>query len=140
MEMSAQLAIAPIAKAWETFQKVSRVHHIANDQDYDNATRIADALLEEGAMDAGHPQHSLFMTISDLIYAYDQTHYPQQKVSGVAMLRFLMEQHGLTQSQLPEIGKQSVVSEILAGKRSLTVDHIRNLSARFSVSPAVFFE
>lgn len=80
------------------------------------------------------------MTISDLIYAYDKTHYPQQKVTGIVMLRFLMEQHGLTQSQLPEIGKRSVVSEILAGKRSLTVDHIRNLSARFSVSRAVFFE
>jgi HTH-type transcriptional regulator/antitoxin HigA len=48
------------------------VHHIANAEDYDNATRIADALLEEGAMDASHPQHSLFMTICDLIYAYDQ--------------------------------------------------------------------
>ena len=70
--MSAQLAIAPIAKAWETFQKAARVHHIANAEDYDNATRIADALLEEGAMDASHPQHSLFMTICDLIYAYDQ--------------------------------------------------------------------
>lgn len=56
--MSKRLAIAPIAKAWETFQKVSHVHHIANDQDYDNATRIADALLDAGAMDAGHPTPS----------------------------------------------------------------------------------
>lgn len=138
--MNAQLDIASIAKAWDIFQKVSPVHHIGSKKDYNHAVRVADALVDDGAMDKDHPQHSLFMTLCDLIHAYDQIHYPQQKVSGVAMLRFLMEQHGLTQSQLPEIGKQSVVSEILAGKRSLTVEHIRNLSGRFSVSPAVFFE
>jgi HTH-type transcriptional regulator/antitoxin HigA len=60
-------------------------------------------------------------------------------VQGVQVLRFLMDQHGLKQSQLPEIGRQSVVSEILAGKRSLTVDHIRNLSARFGINPNAFF-
>lgn len=50
-----------------------------------------------------------------------------------------MEQHDLRQNQLPEIGTQSVVSEILAGKRDLTVTHIRGLSERFGLSPAVFF-
>ena len=90
-------------------------------------------------MDEAHPQHSLFMVLSDLIYAYDQTHYPQQGVSGVDMLRFLMEQHDLRQNQLPEIGTQSVVSEILSGRRDLTVNHIRGLSKRFGVSPAAFF-
>jgi HTH-type transcriptional regulator/antitoxin HigA len=60
-------------------------------------------------------------------------------VRGVDVVRFLMDQHHLTQNQLPEIGRQSVVSEILAGKRSLTVEHIRNLSERFSVNPGVFF-
>lgn len=138
--MNAQLDITPIAKAWEVFQKTSPVRHITSKKDYSQAMRIADALVEDGAMNEAHRQHSLFMTLCDLIHAYDQIHYSQQKVSGVAMLRFLMEQHGLTQSQLPEIGKQSVVSEILGGKRSLTVEHIRNLSERFSVSPAVFFE
>jgi len=138
MEMSA-LALATLAEAWETFQEVTCVRHIASEQDYDEATRIADALLEEGAMDEAHPQHSLFMTVSDLIYAYDQAHYPQPHVRGVDVVRFLMDQHHLTQNQLPEIGRQSVVSEILAGKRSLTVEHIRNLSERFSVNPGVFF-
>jgi len=55
------------------------------------------------------------------------------------VLRFLMDQHGLKQTQIPEIGAQSVVSEILSGKRSLTVDHIRNLTERFGISPNSFF-
>lgn len=137
--MNAQLAITSIAKAWDKFRGAAHIGHIANDRDYEDATRVADELLEMGAMDEAHPNHSLFMTISDLIYAYDQRRYPLPKVNGVQVLRFLMEQHGLKQNQLPEIGRQSVVSEILAGKRSLTVDHIRDLSVRFGISPAAFF-
>jgi HTH-type transcriptional regulator/antitoxin HigA len=49
-----------------------------------------------------------------------------------------MEEHGLTQSDLPEIGSQGVVSEILNGKRERNVRHIRALARRFRVSPAVF--
>jgi HTH-type transcriptional regulator / antitoxin HigA len=49
-----------------------------------------------------------------------------------------MEGHGLTQSDLPEIGSQGVVSEILRGKRELNVRQIRALAKRFHVSPGVF--
>lgn len=139
MEMNTQLAFAPIAHAWHEFREVSHIGHIANDEDYDLATALADELLDDGAMEDNHPQHLLFMTISDLIYAYDQRHYLMPQVQGSQVLRFLMDQHDLKQNQLPEIGRQSVVSEILAGKRSLTVEHIRNLSARFRINPAAFF-
>jgi HTH-type transcriptional regulator/antitoxin HigA len=49
-----------------------------------------------------------------------------------------MEQHGLRQRDLREIGSQGVVSEVLAGKRELNVRQIRALSERFGVSPATF--
>lgn len=132
-------AVAPILNAWNTFRDKAHLGHITDERDYQEATRVADELLELGAMDEAHPSHSLFMTITDLIYAYDQRQYSIPQTSGVQMLRFLIEQHDLRQNQLPQIGRQSVVSEILAGKRKLTVDHIRKLSARFGISPAAFF-
>jgi len=49
-----------------------------------------------------------------------------------------MEEHDLTQGDLPEISSQGVVSEILSGKRELNVRQIRALASRFQVSPAVF--
>lgn len=49
-----------------------------------------------------------------------------------------MEEHGLNQSDLSEIGSPGVVSEILNGKRELNVRQIRLLAKRFQVSPAVF--
>ena len=49
-----------------------------------------------------------------------------------------MEEHELTQSDLPEVGSQGVVSEILSGKRKLNIRQIHALSERFGVSPSVF--
>ena len=59
---------------------------------------------------------------------------------GVSALKYLMKLHDIKQSDLKEIGSQGVVSEILNGKRSLTLRHVRALSRRFSVSPSVFIE
>lgn len=58
--------------------------------------------------------------------------------SGVDMLRFFMEEHDLTQSDLPGVGSQGFASEILSGKRELNVRQIRALASRLHLSPAVF--
>jgi len=64
--------------------------------------------------------------------------YPMPESSGADMLRYLMEERGLKQSDLPEIGSQGVVSEILNGKRELNIRQMRELAKRFHVSPAAF--
>lgn len=56
------------------------------------------------------------------------------------MLRLLMDQHKLVASDLKEeIGGEALISLIKKGERSLTRDHIANLSKRFGISPALFF-
>jgi HTH-type transcriptional regulator/antitoxin HigA len=56
------------------------------------------------------------------------------------VLRFLLSQHGLKQRDIAaELGGESVVSEVLSGRRRLNASHIEQLSKRFNVSPAVFF-
>ncbi|POW57667.1 MULTISPECIES: type II toxin-antitoxin system HigA family antitoxin [Pantoea] len=58
---------------------------------------------------------------------------------GVALLRTLIDQHRLSYSDLSEeIGSKSLVSQILSGQRSLTISHIKALSARFGVKPQWF--
>ena len=61
-----------------------------------------------------------------------------REATGPEVLRSLMEEHSLTQSELPEIGSQGVVSEILSGERDLNIRQVRLLAKRFGVSPAVF--
>ncbi|WLS79123.1 helix-turn-helix domain-containing protein [Erwinia pyri] len=59
----------------------------------------------------------------------------------LAMLRTLMEQYGLNQSSFSrEIGSRSLVSMILKGQRSLTLDHMRALSARFNIPVSAFID
>lgn len=64
--------------------------------------------------------------------------HPLPETTGIDALKFLMEQHGLKQCDLTEVGSQGVVSEVLAGKRDLNVRQVRSLSERFGVSAAIF--
>jgi HTH-type transcriptional regulator/antitoxin HigA len=54
------------------------------------------------------------------------------------MLKFLMQQHGLKQGDLPDIGTQGVVSEILNGKREINLRQVRKLKELFGVSADAF--
>jgi HTH-type transcriptional regulator / antitoxin HigA len=85
-----------------------------------------------------HPLYGPLDTLGALLFAYEEKHHPVPESSGADMLRFFMEEHGLAQSELPEVGSQGVLSEVLSGKRELNVRQIRALAKRFHVSPAVF--
>jgi HTH-type transcriptional regulator/antitoxin HigA len=75
-----------------------------------------------------------------LIERYEEEHYSVPKASPADVLRFLLDRHGMKQRDIAaELGGESVVSEILSGKRRLNAAHIEELSKRFHVSPAVFF-
>jgi HTH-type transcriptional regulator/antitoxin HigA len=95
------------------------------------------------AMAKAHETHAI-KELLNLIYknidAYERRIYPVEHSSPADILAFLMEQHDLTQSDLPEIGTQSHVSKILNGERNLTREQIGLLSKRFGVSPAVFYD
>jgi HTH-type transcriptional regulator / antitoxin HigA len=117
---------------------ISPLLSIRNEPEYDLAVERLNRLLDEVGTDEQHPLYTLLDTLGTLIHAYEEEHQPIPESSGADVLRFLMEEHGLTQSDLPEIGSQGVVSEILRGKRELNVRQIRALAMRFHVSPAVF--
>lgn len=60
---------------------------------------------------------------------------------GVSLLRILMDQYELKQTDFEEeIGQRSLVSRILKGERSLTLDHMRNLAKRFNIPVARFVD
>ena len=88
--------------------------------------------------DEKHPLYGLLDTLGPLVYLYEEEHYQIPEATGAEVLRFLMDEHDLTQSEMPEIGSQGVVSEILNGKRELNVRQIRELATKFQVSAAVF--
>ncbi|MDG4595796.1 MAG: helix-turn-helix domain-containing protein [Candidatus Contendobacter sp.] len=121
--------IAPIVKRPE------------NEKDYETLVNHLDTLLDLVGDDDRHPLAGLVDILSDQISAYEAEHYPPPVAMGIAALRFLMDEHGLTQSDFKqEIGSQGVVSEILNGHRKLNLTHIKKLAERFHLSPETFID
>jgi HTH-type transcriptional regulator/antitoxin HigA len=74
-----------------------------------------------------------------LVDQYEQAHYSVPAADAVSVVRFLIEQQGLTQRDLiPQFGSESAVSMFLRGQRKLTLEQVRKLSARFKIPADVF--
>ncbi len=72
--------------------------------------------------------------LAHLIDEYETQAYPIALPSPISALRFRMEQMGMNQTDLiPYIGSRSKVSDILNGKRQLTLKMIRSLHAGLSI-------
>jgi HTH-type transcriptional regulator/antitoxin HigA len=85
-------------------------------------------------------EEKLIALLTVLVEGYERKHYPVPEAGPLDIIRHLMDAHSLRQKDLVDVfGTESIVSDVLNGKRDLAKDHIRRLSARFHVSPAVFF-
>jgi HTH-type transcriptional regulator/antitoxin HigA len=120
------------------WKSISPLLTIRNERDYDAAVERLNNLLDEIGTDETHPLYSLLDTLGTLIQAYEDEHHPLPEAKGTDVLRYLIDEHNLKQTDLPEIGSQGVVSEVLNGKRELNIRQIRALAERFNVSAAVF--
>lgn len=123
-------------KHWE---EIAPILSIRNERDYDRAIKHLNQLIDEIGDDERHPLYGLLEALGTVIHAYEQLHHGLPETSGREILRHLMDEHGVTQGGLPEVGSQGVVFEILSGQRELNARQIAALSDRFGVSPAVFF-
>ncbi len=136
--MNAHMQVKHLLPAWETFRSATDIAPIRDEAHYQRMTAMLEALLDETTGDENHPAMGLVDIVGDLIEDFESEHHPLPDVTGVQALKFLVEQHGIKQCDLREIGSQGVVSEILAGKRELNIRQVRALSERFGVSPATF--
>jgi HTH-type transcriptional regulator/antitoxin HigA len=70
-----------------------------------------------------------------LIADYEESKWPRQRPSTAELIRHLMDQHGLTRADMvPILGTPSRVSEVLRGKKGLSMAMVQRLRARFHVS------
>ncbi len=129
------LTIQEIQPHWAAICPFLSIH---SEQDYDRAIAQMNQLIDEVGTDETHSMYEFLDTLGTIIHAYEEEHHPMPQAEGAEALQFLMEEHGLKQTDLIEVGSQGVVSEILNGKRALNVRQIRALAERFQVSPAVF--
>ncbi len=136
LQMNHDLTIA--IRHWEHVAPI--VKYPANEKEFNKLVSQLDELLDLVGGQENHKLIGLISTISTLISAYEQEHHPAPKITGVAALKLLMEQHSLRQADLSEIGSQGVVSEILQGKRELNLRQIKLLAKRFHVDMNTFID
>jgi len=125
-----------IAKVWPDIQDILSVPH--SETDYKKLASLLDNVIDEVGNDESHPLASFMETLGSLIEMYETQNIPEIEGDPIDSLKALMKEHGINQADLPEIGSQGVVSEVLSGKRQLNLRQIKALSERFNVSPAVF--
>ena len=131
------MTVAEIEKY--TIHDVEAFRAITSETQYDNYVSALHNLVMQGRHSA--TERHIIELLTVLIEKYDDEHHAIENATPVQVLTTLLEANNLKQKDLvPLIGKESVVSMILHGKRSLTVGHIEKLSKRFNVSPEVFFK
>lgn len=133
--------IAELLPAWKGLRKsIPFFGPIRNERDYTRMQALMDELLKEVGDDEDHPLADLVDVIGLLVGQYEDENTPGLQASEpTEVLKFLLEQHGLKQSDLrKEIGTQGVVSEILSGNRKINARQAKALAKRFGVSPVVF--
>ena len=99
---------------------------------------FCDYLIDQTGGNVEHQLIGLLDIVGTLIADYEREHVPGPEGSPIRCLKYLMEEHGLKQKDLKELGSPGVISEILSGNRELNKRQIKALSQRFNCNPAIF--
>jgi HTH-type transcriptional regulator/antitoxin HigA len=132
---------AAIGPAWRAFQ-VSlpvKIGTITSEREFKRVVKFMNGLVDVVGDDEDHELASLLDVVGQFVEEFENAHHAIPDASPQDVLRFLVDQHGLKQTDLAaEIGGQSVVSDILNGRRPINARQAKALGIRFGVSPAAF--
>jgi len=115
-----------------------RIKAIRTEADHGAALERIDALM--GAS-AGTPAGDELDVLVDLVEHYEEKHVPMGFPTPVAAIQFRMEQAGLAPRDLvPYLGSRAKVSEVLSGKRALTMRMARALHDHLGIPAEVLLQ
>ena len=128
-----------VQSAWLGLNKLVPLAPITSNKEFQRRVRIMDELLDQVGANESHQLMPLLDLVTKTIEGYEMQRHSLPEATPGELLSYLMEEHGLKQTDLAEeLGGQSVVSAILNGKRELNARQVKALARRFNVSPAVF--
>ena len=106
---------------------------IHNDEEHADALAALDRLMEIDP-ESGTPEADELQLLALVIETYEKVRWPIGLPDPVDAIRFCMDQQGLTRRDLePYIGSRARVSEVLSGKRALSMRMIRALHAGLDI-------
>ena len=134
------MSVNELLTSWETINTALGLSGpVRDDAHYAELLAFVDEVFEKFGHDDQHPIFTLVNLVAERIREYEDRQHPwPDSATPAGSLAFLMESHGLNQKDLPEVGTQSVVSEILSGKRQINLRQAAALARRFGVPMEVF--
>ena len=127
-----------LLKTWKPFRDALGFSAIRSAKDYKRASAVMKQLLDETGEDENHPLAEVLDYLATQVEAYEAEHVSIPDAPPRDVLRFLMDQHGLSQSDLIGCAPQSRISEILNGRREISKQLAKVLAGRFGVNVGVF--
>jgi HTH-type transcriptional regulator/antitoxin HigA len=112
---------------------------ITNDTELIATQNQINSILDKGKLT--QDDRDYLKVLGTLVYDYEDTNEPMPTLKGVELLKALLEESNLQPKDLATICQsESIVLDILEGKRELTVSQIKELAAFFQISPAALLE
>src|SRR4051812_20043151 len=114
---------------------------IRSEDELDAAIAMLNKLIDKGCRGERDQQEEDYMLVlADLVHQYEAKTDPIPDINPVDAIRFMMGEHGLTQTQLAEETgiATTTLSEILHGKRNISPKVRAALAKRFNVDPSMF--
>jgi len=111
---------------------------INDERSHDRALRAAEKLMKKRRLPA--PERKLLELLAKLVDDYEETIYPTPDVPPRDILQHLLESSGKSQAEFARmVGiTRSTISEVLKGKRSISVENAFRLAEYFHVEPTLF--
>jgi HTH-type transcriptional regulator / antitoxin HigA len=132
------ISTGQLLKTWTPFRDALGFSAIRTAKDYKRASAVMDQLLDEVGEDENHPLADVLDYLFHQVETYEAEHIKIPDAPPRDVLRFLMEQQGLTQSDLADCAPQSRISEILNGRREISKELAKALAKRLAVGVGAF--
>jgi len=108
-----------------------KIRPIRTDEDHAAALRRIDRLMDS---EPGSPEGDELDVLATLVEAYEDRHFPIDDPDPLTAIQFRMDQMGLTRKDLePLLGSRGRVSEVLNGRRALSIQMIRRLNRELGI-------
>ena len=115
-----------------------KITPITNEVEFQAANEIIDALIDSDLIEDPIERKrasDLLEAIAILAIEYEKKHYPIPKPNPIEAIKERMEQLNLSQKDVANyFGGENRVSEILSGKRKLTIRMIKELHKHLNIS------
>jgi HTH-type transcriptional regulator/antitoxin HigA len=119
---------------------MDKIKVIKTEKDYEEALKLLEGLMNHDP-DPNSVEGEQLSILSTLIQDYETRLFPEKLPNPIEAIKFRMEQTDLKPADLiPYIGSRSRVSEILSGKRQLTIEMVRALEAGLDIPAKVLIQ